>query len=113
MPFAPTELKVRAKMESLLVTWQPPTNHAQISGYKLYYREVAAEDASEESPSEGTGDGPWDVGPIRLKKKARQYELTQLGESPDPLLALFGWDGRGRRLAKLALRSPSQIKQVG
>ncbi|XP_077174421.1 immunoglobulin superfamily DCC subclass member 4 isoform X2 [Paroedura picta] len=78
VPFAPTELKVRAKMESLLVTWQPPTNHAQISGYKLYYREVAAEDGSEESPFEGTGDGPWDVGPIKLKKKVKQYELTQL-----------------------------------
>ncbi|XP_015282622.1 PREDICTED: immunoglobulin superfamily DCC subclass member 4 [Gekko japonicus] len=78
VPFAPTELKVRAKMESLLVTWQPPASHAQISGYKLYYREVAAEDVSEESPSEGTDDGPWDVGPIKLKKKVKQYELTQL-----------------------------------
>ncbi|KAL8197437.1 UNVERIFIED_CONTAM: Immunoglobulin superfamily DCC subclass member 4 [Gekko kuhli] len=78
VPFAPTELKVRAKMESLLVTWQPPASHAQISGYKLYYREVAIEDASEESPSEGADDGPWDVGPIKLKKKVKQYELTQL-----------------------------------
>lgn len=82
VPFAPTELKVRAKMESLLVSWQPPANHAQISGYKLYYREVAVEDTSEESPSEGTGDGLWDVGPIRLKKKVKQHELTQLGELP-------------------------------
>lgn len=80
VPFAPTELKVRAKMESLLVSWQPPANHAQISGYKLYYREVAMEDTSEENPSEGTGDGLWDVGPIRLKKKVKQHELTQLGE---------------------------------
>ncbi|KAJ6662850.1 hypothetical protein lerEdw1_011054 [Lerista edwardsae] len=78
VPFAPTELKVRARMESLLVSWQPPANHAQISGYKLYYREVAAEDTSEESPSEGARDGLWDVGPIRLKKKVKQHELTQL-----------------------------------
>ncbi|KAH0620089.1 hypothetical protein JD844_014677 [Phrynosoma platyrhinos] len=78
VPFAPTELKVRAKMESLLVSWQPPANHAQISGYKLYYREVATEETSEESPSEGTGDGFWDVGPIKLKKKIKQYELTNL-----------------------------------
>ncbi|XP_060611593.2 immunoglobulin superfamily DCC subclass member 4 [Anolis sagrei] len=78
VPFAPTELKVRARMESLLVSWQPPANHAQISGYKLYYREVAAEEKSEESPSEGTGDGLWDVGPIKLKKKVKQYELINL-----------------------------------
>ncbi|XP_042330425.1 immunoglobulin superfamily DCC subclass member 4 isoform X1 [Sceloporus undulatus] len=76
--FAPTELKVRAKMESLLVSWQPPANHAQISGYKLYYREVAMDETSEESPSEGTGDSLWDVGPIKLKKKIKQYELTNL-----------------------------------
>uniref|UniRef100_A0A8D2LU18 Immunoglobulin superfamily DCC subclass member 4 n=1 Tax=Varanus komodoensis TaxID=61221 RepID=A0A8D2LU18_VARKO len=78
VPSAPTELKVQAKMESLLVSWQAPASHAQISGYKLYYREAAAEEASEEGHSEGTGDGPWDVGPIRLKKKTRQHELTQL-----------------------------------
>ncbi|XP_062998506.1 immunoglobulin superfamily DCC subclass member 4 isoform X2 [Elgaria multicarinata webbii] len=78
VPFAPTELRVQAKMESLLVSWQPPANHAQISGYKLYYREVATEETSEEPPSEGTGDGPWDVGPIKLKKKIKQHELTQL-----------------------------------
>ncbi|XP_078237019.1 immunoglobulin superfamily DCC subclass member 4 isoform X2 [Pogona vitticeps] len=78
IPFAPAELKVRAKMESLLVSWQPPANHAQVSGYKLYYREVAAEDSSEENPSEGTGDGQWEFGPIKLKKKVKQYELTNL-----------------------------------
>ncbi|KAJ7311161.1 hypothetical protein JRQ81_006766 [Phrynocephalus forsythii] len=78
IPFAPAELKVRAKMESLLVSWQPPANHAQVSGYKLYYREVAAEETSEESPSEGTGDGLWEFGPIKLKKKVRQYELANL-----------------------------------
>lgn len=82
VPFAPTELKVQARMESLLVSWQPPAYHAQILGYKLYYRVVATEQASEENPSEGTGDGLWDVGPIRLKKKVKQYELTQLGEFP-------------------------------
>ncbi|XP_054858850.1 immunoglobulin superfamily DCC subclass member 4 isoform X2 [Eublepharis macularius] len=78
VPFAPTELKVRAKMESLLVTWQPPANHAQISGYKLYYREVAPENVSEKSPTESPNNSLWDVGPIKLKKKAKQYELTHL-----------------------------------
>ncbi|XP_032621917.1 immunoglobulin superfamily DCC subclass member 4 [Chelonoidis abingdonii] len=78
VPFAPTELKVRAKMESLLVTWQPPSNHAQISGYKLYYREVGTEETSDENPSDGTEEESWDVGPIKLKKKVKQYELTRL-----------------------------------
>lgn len=79
VPFAPTELKVRAKMESLLITWQPPANHAQISGYKLYYREVGQEESSDESPLDGAEDESWDVGPIKLKKKVKQYELTRLG----------------------------------
>ncbi|XP_067411664.1 immunoglobulin superfamily DCC subclass member 4 isoform X2 [Emydura macquarii macquarii] len=78
VPFAPTELKVRARMESLLVTWQPPANHAQISGYKLYYREVDTEESSDENPSDGTEEESWAVGPIKLKKKVKQYELTRL-----------------------------------
>ncbi|XP_044836856.1 immunoglobulin superfamily DCC subclass member 4 isoform X3 [Mauremys mutica] len=78
VPFAPTELKVRAKMESLLVTWQPPANHAQISGYKLYYREVGTEETSDETPSDGPEEESWDVEPIKLKKKVKQYELTRL-----------------------------------
>ncbi|XP_019063697.1 immunoglobulin superfamily DCC subclass member 4-like, partial [Fukomys damarensis] len=78
VPFAPTELKVRARMESLIVSWQPPPHPAQISGYKLYWWEVGAEEAEGERPLEGRGDQAWDVGPVRLKKKVKQYELTQL-----------------------------------
>ncbi|XP_063099357.1 immunoglobulin superfamily DCC subclass member 4 isoform X2 [Cavia porcellus] len=75
-----TELKVRARMESLIVSWQPPPDPAQISGYKLYWREVGAEEEAEGElrPSEVRGDQAWDVGPVRLKKKVKQYELTQL-----------------------------------
>ena len=82
VPFAPAELKVRARMESLVVSWQPPPHPAQISGYKLYWREVGTEEeeADGESPPGGRGDQAWDVGPVRLKKKVKQYELTQLGE---------------------------------
>lgn len=81
VPFAPAELKVRARMESLVVSWQPPPHPAQISGYKLYWREVGAEEEADgESPPGGRGDQAWDVGPVRLKKKVKQYELTQLGE---------------------------------
>ncbi|XP_066491468.1 immunoglobulin superfamily DCC subclass member 4 [Tiliqua scincoides] len=119
VPFAPTELKVRAKMESLLVSWQPPANHAQISGYKLYYREVAVEDTSEENPSEGTGDGLWDVGPIRLKKKVKQHELTQLvpGRLYEVKLVAFNkhedgyaavWKGKTERAPATAVDPPAQ-----
>ncbi|XP_028921924.1 immunoglobulin superfamily DCC subclass member 4 isoform X4 [Ornithorhynchus anatinus] len=79
VPLAPTELRVRAKVESLVVTWQPPPNQAQISGYKLYSREVSPEAVAggERSPL-GHESEAWDVGPIRLKKKVKQYELTRL-----------------------------------
>nr|XP_036865895.1 immunoglobulin superfamily DCC subclass member 4 isoform X3 [Manis javanica] len=73
------ELKVRTRMESLVVSWQPPPHPAQISGYKLYWREVGAEEEADgEGPPGARGDQAWDVGPVRLKKKAKQYELTQL-----------------------------------
>ncbi|EHH27407.1 Neighbor of punc e11, partial [Macaca mulatta] len=79
VPFAPAELKVQARMESLVVSWQPPPHPTQISGYKLYWREVGAEEeANGNRPPGGRGDQAWDVGPIRLKKKVKQYELTQL-----------------------------------
>ncbi|XP_054983717.1 immunoglobulin superfamily DCC subclass member 4 isoform X1 [Sorex araneus] len=79
VPFAPAELKVRARMESLVVSWQPPPHPAQISGYKLYWREVGPEEeANGESGPGGRQDQAWDVGPVRLKKKVKQYELTQL-----------------------------------
>ncbi|XP_006511371.1 immunoglobulin superfamily DCC subclass member 4 isoform X3 [Mus musculus] len=79
VPFAPAELKVRAKMESLVVSWQPPPHPTQISGYKLYWREVGTEEEADgDRPPGGRGDQAWDVGPVRLKKKVKQYELTQL-----------------------------------
>uniref|UniRef100_A0A8C6WC85 Immunoglobulin superfamily DCC subclass member 4 n=1 Tax=Nannospalax galili TaxID=1026970 RepID=A0A8C6WC85_NANGA len=79
VPFAPAELKVRAKTESLVVSWQPPPHPTQISGYKLYWREVGAEEEADiDRPPGGRGDQAWDVGPVRLKKKVKQYELTQL-----------------------------------
>ncbi|KAM5293073.1 immunoglobulin superfamily DCC subclass member 4 isoform 2-T2 [Ctenodactylus gundi] len=80
VPFAPAELKVRARMESLIVSWQPPPHPTQISGYKLYWREVGTEEEAAEGdrPVGGRGDQAWDVGPIRLKKKVKQYELTHL-----------------------------------
>lgn len=77
--FAPTELKVRAKMHSLHVTWQPPPNHTQITGYKLSWREVDGEEAAnEESPviNERIQMGQQ----IKLRKRVKHYEVTGLGE---------------------------------
>uniref|UniRef100_A0A8C8SWK6 Immunoglobulin superfamily DCC subclass member 4 n=1 Tax=Pelusios castaneus TaxID=367368 RepID=A0A8C8SWK6_9SAUR len=119
VPFAPTELKVRAKMESLLVTWQSPANHAQISGYKLYYREVGTEESSDESPSDGTAEESWDVGPIKLKKKVKQYELTRLapGRLYEVKLVAFNkhedgyaavWKGKTEKLPVMAVDPPVQ-----
>ncbi|TNM90315.1 hypothetical protein fugu_002604, partial [Takifugu bimaculatus] len=61
--FAPTELKVRAHMNTLNVTWQPSPNHTLASGYKLSYREV---DAAESAKTHT----------VRLRKKARYHLLT-------------------------------------
>ncbi|XP_043933185.1 immunoglobulin superfamily DCC subclass member 4-like isoform X2 [Protopterus annectens] len=81
VPFAPTDLKVKAKMDSLLVTWQPPANHAQILGYKIFYRKAEVEDL--EDPVDTSGDENWNNGPIRLRRKVKQYEIT--GLVPDKL----------------------------
>ncbi|XP_072134260.1 immunoglobulin superfamily DCC subclass member 4 [Mobula birostris] len=77
VPFAPTEMKVKTKVDSLLVSWQPPSNQVQIQGYKLYYREADADDSSREL-SEANGDEHWTKGPIRLRRKIKQYEITGL-----------------------------------
>lgn len=65
--FAPTELKVRAHMNTLNVTWQPSPNHTLASGYKLSYREV---DAAESAKTHT----------VRLRKKARYHLLTGMGK---------------------------------
>lgn len=86
--FAPTELKVRAKMHSLLVTWQPPPNHTQITGFKLSWREMDGEEsANEENPviSERFQMGQQ----IKLRKRVKHYEVT--GLSPDRLYEVKVW----------------------
>ncbi|XP_038669258.1 immunoglobulin superfamily DCC subclass member 4 isoform X2 [Scyliorhinus canicula] len=77
VPFAPTEMKVKTKVDSLLVTWQPPSNQVQIQGYKLYYREAGVDDSSKEL-RESNNEEHWTKGPIRLRRKVKQYEITGL-----------------------------------
>uniref|UniRef100_A0A3B4AAU1 Fibronectin type-III domain-containing protein n=1 Tax=Periophthalmus magnuspinnatus TaxID=409849 RepID=A0A3B4AAU1_9GOBI len=69
--FAPTELKVRAKVSSLNVTWHPSPNHTVVSGYKLSCQEMESDDTS-------NGHRPLLMHTIRLRKKARYHILTGL-----------------------------------
>ncbi|CAG11076.1 unnamed protein product, partial [Tetraodon nigroviridis] len=74
--FAPTELKVRAHMNTLNVTWHPSPNHTLVSGYKLSYREVDS-------------DEPAKTHTIRLRKKARSHLLT--GMAPNRQYEVKVW----------------------
>ncbi|KAM9366474.1 immunoglobulin superfamily DCC subclass member 4 [Symphorus nematophorus] len=70
--FAPTELKVRARQNTLNVTWHPSPNHTLVSGYKLSCREVDADESA-------NGERTTQTHTIRLRKKARYHLLTGLG----------------------------------
>lgn len=72
--FAPTELKVRARVNTLNVTWHLSPNHTLVSGYKLSCREVEADESA-------TGERTTHTHIIRLRKKARYHLLTGLGKS--------------------------------
>ncbi|XP_076612465.1 immunoglobulin superfamily DCC subclass member 4 [Chaetodon auriga] len=61
--FAPTDLKVRARLNTLNVTWHPSPNHTVVSGYKLSCRD---------------GERTTQTHTIRLRKKARYHLLTGL-----------------------------------
>lgn len=67
--FAPTELKVKARTNTLNVTWHPSPNHTLVSGYKLSCREVETDELAkgERIPQTHT---------VRLRKKARYHLLT-------------------------------------
>ncbi|XP_041650583.1 immunoglobulin superfamily DCC subclass member 4 isoform X1 [Cheilinus undulatus] len=69
--FAPTELKVRARVNTLNVTWHSSPNHTLVSGYKLSCRELEAEDST-------NGERTTQTHTIRLRKKARYHLLTGL-----------------------------------
>ncbi|KAF1393085.1 hypothetical protein PFLUV_G00034800 [Perca fluviatilis] len=68
--FAPTELKVRARVKSLNVTWHPSPNHTLVSGYKLSCREVEADESANERTTQTHTTG--------LGKRARSHLLTKL-----------------------------------
>lgn len=89
MIFAPTELKVRARVNTLNVTWHPSPNHTLVSGYKLSCREVEADEAT-------NGERTTQTHTIRLRKKARYHLLTGLGKlfteaSPNVVCVLLSY----------------------
>ncbi|XP_034434869.1 immunoglobulin superfamily DCC subclass member 4 isoform X1 [Hippoglossus hippoglossus] len=81
--FAPTELKIRARVNTLNVTWHPSPNHTLVSGYKLSCREVETEESA-------TGEKrATQTHTIRLRKKARYHLLT--GLAPDRQYEVRVW----------------------
>uniref|UniRef100_A0A8C3AN79 Fibronectin type-III domain-containing protein n=1 Tax=Cyclopterus lumpus TaxID=8103 RepID=A0A8C3AN79_CYCLU len=80
--FAPTELKVRARVDILNVTWHPSPNHTLVSGYKLSCREVEADESD-------NGEKTTQTHTIRLRKKARYHLLT--GLVPDQQYEVRVW----------------------
>lgn len=79
MEQAQVQLKVIAHTDSLFVSWQLPRTDLLITGYRLYYRRVCpTPDPAASCPWQGKND--WDRGPIKLKKKRKQYEITDLSE---------------------------------
>uniref|UniRef100_A0A3B4AAT6 Fibronectin type-III domain-containing protein n=1 Tax=Periophthalmus magnuspinnatus TaxID=409849 RepID=A0A3B4AAT6_9GOBI len=71
LPALKQNLKVRAKVSSLNVTWHPSPNHTVVSGYKLSCQEMESDDTS-------NGHRPLLMHTIRLRKKARYHILTGL-----------------------------------
>ncbi|KAG9489034.1 hypothetical protein GDO78_005176 [Eleutherodactylus coqui] len=105
---APIQLQVIAHTDSLLVSWQLPHSDFQVTGYRLYYRMMCPVLYHNIScPRQGQND--WDVGPIKLKKKRKQYDLTHLtpGQLYQVKLVAFNkkqevqtvmWEGRTRQI---------------
>ncbi|XP_072258721.1 immunoglobulin superfamily DCC subclass member 4 isoform X1 [Pyxicephalus adspersus] len=74
---AQVQLKVIAHTDALFVSWQLPRTDLLITGYRLYYRMVCPVlDPAASCPWQGKNE--WDRGPIKLKKKRKQYEITDL-----------------------------------
>ncbi|KAM4749049.1 immunoglobulin superfamily DCC subclass member 4 [Rhinophrynus dorsalis] len=114
---SPIQLKVSARTDSLSLSWQLPSSELLISGFRLYYRMVCP--ALEEGISCQQQGENWDMGPIKLKKKRRQYEITQLvpGRLYQVRLVSYNkkkevqeviWEGKTRHILSLAPDSPAQ-----
>uniref|UniRef100_A0A3B4Z706 Immunoglobulin superfamily DCC subclass member 4-like n=1 Tax=Stegastes partitus TaxID=144197 RepID=A0A3B4Z706_9TELE len=110
MIFAPTELKVRARVSTLNVTWHPSPNHTLVSGYKLSCREVEVDESA-------NGERTTQTHTIRLRKKHlvagipdRQYEVKVWAFNKQIDGAAAVWKGRTdkahNRTLLLPLRPP-------
>uniref|UniRef100_A0A3B5MKM0 Fibronectin type-III domain-containing protein n=1 Tax=Xiphophorus couchianus TaxID=32473 RepID=A0A3B5MKM0_9TELE len=83
--FAPSELKVRTRVTTLNVTWQPSPNHTLVSGYKLSYREAETDGFS-------IRDRTSHALTVRLRKKARHHLLTGLAPGRQYEVRVWAFD---------------------
>ncbi|XP_053574515.1 immunoglobulin superfamily DCC subclass member 4 isoform X2 [Bombina bombina] len=126
---SPIQLKVSARTDSLSLSWQLPPSELP-SGFRLFYRTACpATIMAVSCPQRGDN---WDVGPIKLKKKRRQYEITHLvpGQLYQVKLVAFYknqegqtafWEGRTKPIPsippdlhsqRILLHPPSHIEAV-
>lgn len=109
--FAPTELKVRVRVNTLNVTWHPSPNHTLVSGYKLSWREVEAEESTNRERMTHT---------IKLRKKARYHLLTGLVHNRQYEVRVWAfnkqidgaaavWKGRTDKASDRTLPSPRPL----
>ncbi|XP_072004768.1 immunoglobulin superfamily DCC subclass member 4-like isoform X2 [Engystomops pustulosus] len=104
----PIQMQVIAHTDSLLVSWQLPHPDFQVTGYKLYYR-MGCPIFSHNISCPRKEQSDWDVGPIKLKKKRKQYDLVHLtpGQLYQVKLVAYNkkqevqtvmWEGRTRQI---------------
>uniref|UniRef100_A0A8C5PAG5 Immunoglobulin superfamily DCC subclass member 4 n=1 Tax=Leptobrachium leishanense TaxID=445787 RepID=A0A8C5PAG5_9ANUR len=114
---SPIQLKVIAHTNSLLLNWQLPPGEHSVSGFRLFHRMVCPAPESV-IPCAQQGKN-WDSGPIKLKKRRRQYEITQLMPGQLYQVKLVGyykkqegqtavWEGRTNHVPSSA---PDLLKQ--
>ncbi|XP_056427703.1 immunoglobulin superfamily DCC subclass member 4 isoform X3 [Hyla sarda] len=105
---APIQLQVLTHTDSLLISWQLPHSDFQVTGYRLYYRMVCPI-LNHNISCLRQGQNDWDVGPIKLKKKRKQYDITHLtpGQLYQVKLVAYNkkqegqtvmWEGRTRQI---------------
>ncbi|OCT89824.1 immunoglobulin superfamily DCC subclass member 4 isoform X2 [Xenopus laevis] len=111
------QLKVTPRTDSLTLSWEVPHVEFPITSFRLYYRLICPALAFGGSCQQQMER--WDGTPIKLKKKRRQYEITQLmpGQLYQVKLVAFNknqegqtvtWKGRTRQIPSIAPVPPAQ-----
>eukprot|EP00079_Xenopus_tropicalis_P015270 XP_004912739.1 PREDICTED: immunoglobulin superfamily DCC subclass member 4 isoform X1 [Xenopus tropicalis] len=111
------QLKVTPRTDSLSLSWELPYGEFPVSSFRLYYRLICPALAFGGSCQQ-QGER-WDGTPIKLKKKRRQYEITQLmpGQLYQVKLVALNknqegqtvtWKGRTKQISSIAQVPPAQ-----